>query len=77
MPRDDDDDNPGMPHDDDLATLWFFCNISCIMRPSGSDWHVRLERDGVTLRERTVPNSQTAIAIADEWEAEITRPAAS
>ncbi len=60
-----------MVYEDDLATLWSLAGgISCIIRPCGMDWQVRVERDGVILRERTLPNSATALVLGDEWEAE-------
>lgn len=67
-----------MEHKDDLATLWSLpSGMSCIIRPSGFEWNVRLERDGVTVRESTMPNGQSAVALGNEWEAEFTRSAAS
>ena len=67
------DENVGMDEriSDDLATLWFLSTGEhCIIRACGADWHVRVEQNGVTVRDRTFPNSRTALAVAGEWETE-------
>jgi len=57
--------------DDDLATLWSLpTGASCIIRTRGTNWHLRVDQNGVTTRETTVPNSRTAIALAGDWQRE-------
>jgi hypothetical protein len=57
--------------DDDFATMWSLpTGFHCVIRPHGTEWHVRVDQDGVTLRERTVPTGETAVSLAYAWENE-------
>jgi hypothetical protein len=38
---------------------------------------VRIDQDGVTVRERTLQDGKTAVAVAAEWEVEFERFATS
>jgi len=59
---------------EDLATLWSLTpGVCCVISCRAGDWHVRVEQDGVTVREQTVPNSRSALAIAGEWEEDYKR----
>lgn len=66
-------------HDpDDLATLWsFVVGTTCVLRADGDCWTVRIDQDGVTVRERTLQDGKTAVAVAAEWEVEFERFATS
>ncbi len=57
---------------DDLATLWSLADgVCCIISCRAGDWHVRVDdRNGGTVRERSMPNSRSAMALASEWEEE-------
>jgi len=71
MPRPDDILNMDDGNRDDLATLWSLpSGACCIIGPRGMGWHVRVEYDGAVVREHTVPNSRTAVALAEDWERE-------
>ncbi len=59
------------PNQEDLATLWWLpTGACCIISCRGGDWHVRVEQDGVTVRQYLLPNSRSAMALASEWEEE-------
>ena len=56
---------------EDLATLWSLpAGLSCIIRTCATEWSVRVDQNGVTVRECLLPTSRTAIALAADWERE-------
>ena len=68
-----------MAKPEDLAILWAFGGLRCVLTPVEGGWQIRIEDGRETVKSYVAGTSDEALSIADQWLTDCgggTRPAA-
>jgi hypothetical protein len=56
-----------MPNGADIAVVWVTLDKQCVLGGDGVNYFVTLRQGGKVVRQKTIPDEATALAIADTW----------